>query len=202
MGCPLLLPLLLLLLPALLWAAQPAGSHSLRYFYTAVTAGSGVAEFTAVGYVDEEQIVHYDSDRGKTEPRQRWMAESEGADYWEQQTQIRRGNEQVFKNSIQTAMQRTNQSGGVHTFQNMYGCDLHSDGSTAGFDQYGWDGEDLISFDKEHMVWVTPVTWGLLTKHKWERIAGKAHRDKAYLEETCIEWLRKHVQDGQSHLTP
>nr|AGH32767.1 MHC class I antigen precursor [Raja eglanteria] len=197
---PLLLPLLLV--PALLAGAQAAGSHSLRYFYTAVTPGSGVPEFTAVGYVDEEQIVYYDSDRGKLEPRQRWMEESQDADYWERETRKLRDWEQGFQINIQTLEQRTNQSGGIHTIQRMFGCELRSDGSSAGFSQYGWDGEDLISFDKEHMVYVTPVTWGLLTKHKWEQDTGIAHQNKAYLEGTCTEWLQKYVQAGQSQLTP
>ncbi|XP_055486554.1 H-2 class I histocompatibility antigen, Q9 alpha chain-like [Leucoraja erinacea] len=194
--------MLMLMLPALLAGAQAAGSHSLRYYYTGVTPGWGVPEFTIVGYLDEEQIVYYDSERRQMEPRQRWMAESQGADYWERETQDRRGHEEVHKRNVQTAMIRTNQSGGIHTFQEMYGCELRSDGSIAGFDQYGWDGEDFISFDIERMLWVTPVTWGLLTKHKWDRDTGMNHQFKGYLEETCIEWLRKYVQAGQSQLTP
>ncbi|XP_032903662.1 H-2 class I histocompatibility antigen, Q9 alpha chain-like isoform X2 [Amblyraja radiata] len=207
MLCPLMLQLmlmlmLLMLLPALLAGAQAAGSHSLRYFFTGVTPGSGIPEFTAVGYVDDEQIDYYDSVSQRAEPRQRWMAESRGADYWERETQRARRWETRSKFNIQTLERRTNQSGGIHTVQMMYGCELRSDGSSAGFCQYGWDGEDFISFDKEHMVWVTPVPWGLLTKHEWDRNTGYNLQNKAYLEETCIEWLQKYVQAGQSHLTP
>ncbi|XP_055521886.1 H-2 class I histocompatibility antigen, Q9 alpha chain-like [Leucoraja erinacea] len=136
------------------------GSHSLRYFYTAVTPGSGVPEFTVVGYVDEEQIVHYDSDRRKVEPRQRWMAESQGADYWEEQTQIQRDVEPVFKSDIPIAMSRTNQSGGVagiHNLHHMYGCELLSDGSTSGFFQFGWDGLDLEAWNRCEPI--DPIRW-------------------------------------------
>lgn len=192
----------LLLLVALLCGGESAGSHTLRYLYTGVTPGYGVPEFTAVGYVDEEQIDYYDSVTRVKVPRQQWMADSQGPDYWERETQKRRGWEPVFKANVQILQKRTNRTVGIHTAQMMCGCELHADGSTAGFYQFGWDGEDLISFDKEHMVWVTPVTWGLITKYKWERNKGALQQDKAYLEDTCIEWLRKYVQAGQRQLSP
>ncbi|XP_072885500.1 uncharacterized protein [Hemitrygon akajei] len=177
-------------------------SHSLRHFYTAVTPGSGVPEFMAVGYVDEEQIIYYDSVLGRTVPRQQWMAESQGPDYWERETQISRSHEQWAQVKIQTLMMRTNQTGGIHFLQRMYGCELRDDGTTTGFDQYGWDGSDFISFDKDRMVWVTPVPWGVITKDKWDQnTAGNLER-KRYLEQECIEWLKRYVRAGESHLKP
>ncbi|XP_059826594.1 class I histocompatibility antigen, F10 alpha chain-like isoform X3 [Hypanus sabinus] len=104
--------MLRLLLLALLCGGVSGGSHSLRYFNMAVTPGSGVPEFVVVGYVDEEKIVYYDSVLGRTVPRQQWMAESQGPDYWERETQIFRGNEQVSKANIHTLMRQTNQTGG------------------------------------------------------------------------------------------
>ncbi|XP_055486779.1 LOW QUALITY PROTEIN: class I histocompatibility antigen, F10 alpha chain-like [Leucoraja erinacea] len=205
----------LLLLVALLCGGESAGSHSLRYLYTGVTPGYGVPEFTAVGYVDEEQIDYYDSVTRVKVPRQQWMADSQGPDYWERETQKRRGWEPVFKANVQILQKRTNRTvgcvkplhcgpcvAGIHTLQRMCGYELRLDGSSAGFYQFGWDGEDLISFDREHMVWVTPVTWGLLTKHKWDRDTGGNLQWKGYLEKTCIEWLRKYVQAGQRQLSP
>ncbi|KAJ8267383.1 hypothetical protein COCON_G00125550 [Conger conger] len=38
-----------------------ASSHSLKYFYTAVTAGIDFPEFTTVGLVDDEPFTYYDS---------------------------------------------------------------------------------------------------------------------------------------------
>ncbi|XP_072115030.1 class I histocompatibility antigen, F10 alpha chain-like [Mobula birostris] len=191
-----------LLLLALLCGGASAGSHSLRYFYTAVTPVPEVPEFVVVGYVDEEQIVYHDSVLGQTVPRRGWMAESQDPDYWERETQNLRGNEPGFKADIQTLQKRTNQTGGIHTIQLMYGCELHDDGTTAGFMQYGWDGSDLISFDKDRMVWVTPVPWGVITKDKWDQNTARNQQFKGYLEQTCVEWLKKYVQDGGSHLEP
>ncbi|XP_072107062.1 class I histocompatibility antigen, F10 alpha chain-like [Mobula birostris] len=194
--------MLRLLLLALLCGGVSAGSHSLRYFHTAVTPGLGVPEFITVGYVDEEQIVYYDSELGKKVPRQQWMAESQGDDYWKRETQISQGWEQWYKANIPIVMSRSNQKRGNDTLQLMYGCELRDDGTTAGFMQLAWDGSDWISFDKENMVWVTPVPWGQITKNKWDQNTAMNQGLKGYLEQECTEWLKKYVKAGESQLKP
>ncbi|XP_078074029.1 LOW QUALITY PROTEIN: class I histocompatibility antigen, F10 alpha chain-like [Mustelus asterias] len=194
--------MLRLILLTLLCGGVSAGSHSLRYFYTSMTPISGVPEFVSIGYVDELVIDEYNSNTQRDVPRQRWMADSVGADYWDRETQKRQGAEQTGKVNIQILSERTNQSGGIHINQRMYGCELRDDGSTRGFNQHGWDGKDFLSFDTERSVWVTPVPWGLITKEKWDGIPGFNQRKKGYLEGTCIEWLKKYLQYGQSQLRP
>uniref|UniRef100_UPI00398F448E class I histocompatibility antigen, F10 alpha chain-like n=1 Tax=Pristiophorus japonicus TaxID=55135 RepID=UPI00398F448E len=189
-----------LIVLTLLCGGVSAGSHSLRYFLTSMTPIPGLPEFVVVGYVDDAQIVHYDSDRKVTVPRQRWMEESQDAEYWERETQNMRGSEPVFKGNIQTALTRTNQSGGIHTVQTMYGCELRDDGTTGGLMQDGWDGKDFISFDKEQLQWVTPVHWGEITKRKWDRDTAYNQGVKGYLEQECIEWLKKYLQLGERDL--
>ncbi|XP_067882272.1 class I histocompatibility antigen, F10 alpha chain-like isoform X8 [Heterodontus francisci] len=95
----------------LLCGGVSAGSHSLRYFYTAMTPIPGLPEFVAVGYVDDATIDYYDSNLQEVISRQQWMAESQGPEYWEQQTQILRSSEHIGQTNIQTALNRTNQTG-------------------------------------------------------------------------------------------
>nr|AAB97349.1 MHC class I antigen [Triakis scyllium] len=190
------------ILLTLLYGGVSAGSHSLRYFYTSMTPISGLPEFVAVGYVDELEFVHYDSDMKKMIPRQRWMAESVGPDYWERNTQNLRGSEQTGKVDIQTLMTRTNQSGGIHILQRMYGCELREDGSTGGFFRDGWDGKDSIVFDKEHLRWIAVGQWDVLTKEKWDKDQGLNQQWKGYLEGICIEWLKKYLRYGERQLRP
>ncbi|XP_067836466.1 class I histocompatibility antigen, F10 alpha chain-like isoform X2 [Heptranchias perlo] len=160
----------------------------------------GFPDFVVVGYVDEAQFVEYNSERRTMIPRQRWMEEREGPEYWERDTRNVRGAERMGKVNIQTLSTRTNQSGGIHTYQVMYGCELGDDGTTRGFEQHAWDGEDLINFDKDQMVWVTPVQWGEITKNKWDQEKAMNQQRKGYLEEECIEWLRKYLEYGKREL--
>uniref|UniRef100_A0A8C3HWM2 MHC class I-like antigen recognition-like domain-containing protein n=1 Tax=Chrysemys picta bellii TaxID=8478 RepID=A0A8C3HWM2_CHRPI len=71
-------------------ASRPQGNpHSLRYFYTGVSEpGPGLPPFITVGYVDDQLIDHYDSERGSAVPRAAWMARNLDAQYWDQNTQI------------------------------------------------------------------------------------------------------------------
>ncbi|XP_076855046.1 class I histocompatibility antigen, F10 alpha chain-like [Brachyhypopomus gauderio] len=179
-----------------------AVTHSLQYFYTAVTPGINFPEFTAVGLVDGEQFVTYDSIIRRRMPTTEWMEKSVGADYWESQTQIVRGNEESFKNNLAVAMERFNQTKGVHTVQNMVGCELDDDGTKRGYDQFSYDGEDFLSLDLNTLTWTAANAKAVITKHKWDvsERGAFAAQDKNYLENTCIEWLQKYVSYGRDTL--
>nr|AAS76087.2 MHC class I antigen [Ctenopharyngodon idella] len=177
-----------------------AGTHSLKYFYTAVSGDIDFPEFTVVGLVDDEQFMYFDSNIMKAVPKTEWMRQNEGADYWDRETQGLIGTHQAFKNNIQIAMERFNQSKGVHTFQEMYGCELDDDGNTRGYYQYGYDGMDFISLDKSTRTWTPANPQAVITKHKWEATGAEANYWKGYLENTCIEWLKKYVAYGKDTL--
>ncbi|KAK1155041.1 class I histocompatibility antigen, F10 alpha chain-like [Acipenser oxyrinchus oxyrinchus] len=180
--------------------ASGAGSHSLRYFYTGTSGMTEFPEFVMVGMVDDVQIDYYDSKSKQNVPKQQWMKDNMEQAYWERETQICRGAEQIFKRNIGIAMQRFNQTGGVHTWQQIYGCELDDDGIKWAFDQYGYDGKDYIIFDKDTLTYVAPVQQAVPSKHKWDGNSFMNHQWKAYLEGRCIEWLQKYVQYGRETL--
>nr|AAC60349.1 MHC class I protein [Heterodontus francisci] len=191
----------------LLCGGVSAASHWYRYFYTSVSGVSDFPQFVAVGYLDDKELNYYDSWKKEMEPRHRVMelaadAEFSDSESYRTWTQRLLGWEQIGKVNIQTALSRTNQSAGIHTVQTMYGCELRDDGSTRGFYQDGWDGKDYINFDKENMVWVTPVSWGEITKNKWDQDKAYNQGWKGYLEGTCIEWLKKYLKLGERELRP
>ncbi|XP_032061090.1 class I histocompatibility antigen, F10 alpha chain-like isoform X2 [Aythya fuligula] len=179
-------------------ASEP---HSLRYFYTAVSDPSpGVPQFVSVGYVDGHLIDHYDSETQRTEPRVDWFATNMDQQYWDKQTETLRGAEQIFRVNLNTLRERYNQSRGSHTLQHVYGCDLLEDGSIRGFDQYGYEGREFIAFDKDTETYTAADARAQITKRKWEEDGTVAEQMKHYLENTCIEWLRKHVSYGKDVL--
>ncbi|XP_067169897.1 class I histocompatibility antigen, F10 alpha chain-like isoform X2 [Apteryx mantelli] len=181
--------------------AAAGGPHSLRYFYTGVSEPSpGLPAFVSVGYVDGETIDHYDSETQRAEPRAAWMADNLDQQYWDCETQARQGHQQDFRLNLDTAQKRYNQSGGYHTWQSMYGCDLLEDGGIRGFYQHAYDGRDFLAFNKDTLTFTAADAAAEITKRKWEVDEAEPERLKHYLETTCTEWLRKYVEYGKATL--
>ncbi|KAG7219330.1 hypothetical protein INR49_003448, partial [Caranx melampygus] len=176
-------------------------THSLKYFYTASSGIPNFPEFVTVGLVDGQLFSYYDSVIRKEIPKQDWIAQSEGPEYWERQTQRSIGSEQNFKANIDIVKSRFNQTGGVHVFQNMYGCEWDNEtGEVTGYDQYGYDGEDFIAFNLKTETFIAPTPQAVITKHKWDGNKAVAAQRKNYLNQICPEWVKKYLNYGRSSL--
>ncbi|XP_036416370.1 class I histocompatibility antigen, Gogo-B*0101 alpha chain-like isoform X2 [Colossoma macropomum] len=176
-----------------------AASHSLQYFYTAVTPGIHFPEFTVVGLVDGEQFVYYDSNIRKMIPKTEWMEKGESEEYWNTETQKAQEAQENFKASVDILMQRFNQTEGIHTVQRMYGCELHDDETKTGYREEGYDGEAFLNLELDTLTWTAANQKAFITKQKWEENKGAAHV-KVYLLNECIDWLQKYVEYGRSSL--
>ncbi|XP_053159148.1 major histocompatibility complex class I-related gene protein-like [Hemicordylus capensis] len=176
-----------------------SGSHSLRYFYTGVSSpGHGIPEFMAAGYVDDQLFTFYNSSVGSVESRATWAEEAIGEHYWDA---IIVGTQQRFHMDLRVLEDRYNHTGGSHTLQLLCGCELHADGSIGAFWQHSYDGEDFLGFDMNTFTYVAPVRQAAITQRKWnskEKVL--LQRDRAYLRDICIEWLRKYVEHGAETL--
>ncbi|XP_072475179.1 class I histocompatibility antigen, Gogo-OKO alpha chain-like isoform X2 [Notamacropus eugenii] len=176
----------LLLLGTLALPDTWAGPHSMRYFYTALTRpGLGEPRYLSVGYVDDQQFVRFDSDSPsqREEPRAAWMEgmEQEDPEYWERNTQIARRNTQLYRS--------------------MYGCEVSPElRFQRGFLQYAYDGRDYIALDTQTLTWTAAVPQAVNTKRKTEADRSIAERTKAYLEEECVTWVKKHLEMGKEAL--
>ncbi|XP_074927640.1 RT1 class I histocompatibility antigen, AA alpha chain-like isoform X3 [Chelonoidis abingdonii] len=200
MAVPVPLPLLLLGVFAIPGGCSHPGPHSLRYFYTAVSeAGPGLPQFTVVGYLDDQLFFHFDSEGKVAQPRAPWI-QAEGPEYWARQTWIAKGWQEAFNGNVRIAMERYNQSRGLHTFQYTYGCQLRADGSAGGFRQYGYDGRDFLSYDTRTHTWVAPSKEAEITKGKMEADRHLSQQQRDYLERKCVEWLQKYLGYGKETL--
>ncbi|XP_028642296.1 H-2 class I histocompatibility antigen, D-37 alpha chain-like [Grammomys surdaster] len=179
------------------------GSHSLRYFHTAVSRpGLGEPRFIVVGYVDDTQFVRYDSDaeNPRMEPRAPWV-EQEGPEYWEEETQKARNMGRNFKENLRTLRRYYNQSDNEpHTLQWMYGCYMGPDGRLLrGYCQEAYDGRDYIALNEDLRSWTATDLVSQISKRKSEEI-GEAHHQRAYLQGSCVRWLRIYLELGKEKL--
>ncbi|XP_025032966.1 class I histocompatibility antigen, F10 alpha chain-like, partial [Python bivittatus] len=180
-----------------------SSSHSLKYFLTSMSDPTqGLPHLVAVGYVDDQVFVYYDSNSRMLQPRVSWMEKvgKEDPQFWDAQTQIARGTEEVFRARLETLRTLYNLSEGLHTWQCMYGCEPRGDRSKGGFLLYGYNGRTFIMFDKETLTWVVSEPQAQITKRKWDADSGRNQGLKVYLEQICIEWLEKFLSYGKETL--
>ncbi|XP_037375158.1 saoe class I histocompatibility antigen, A alpha chain-like [Talpa occidentalis] len=195
--------LLLLLSGALALTETLAGSHSLRYFSTAMSRpGLGEPRFIAVGSVDDTQFARFDSAAAgpRMQPRAPWMAQ-EGPGYWEEETRRSKANAQMFRVSLNNLRGYYNQSAaGSHTLQGMHGCDVGPDGRLLrGYSQFAYDGADYLALNGDLRSWTAADMAAQISRRKWEA-EGVAERFRNYLEDTCVEWLRRYLEHGKDTL--
>ncbi|KAK3568731.1 hypothetical protein QTP86_014756, partial [Hemibagrus guttatus] len=232
-----------------------ADTHSLQFLYTAITPSINFPEFTAVGLVDGEQCVYYDSNIRKMIPKTEWMEMifADDAHYWNRETERVKDRQHQLQNTLATVRKSLNSSEaarirfktltldykakngpapsylkalgtprtaprslrsastarlvppslrekGVHTLQWMFGCELHDDSSTRGYNQYGYDGEDFISLDLNTGSWTADNDKAELFIKQWDSNSGKAQYWKNYLKSNCIDQLQKFVSYGRETL--
>uniref|UniRef100_G3N4D5 Ig-like domain-containing protein n=1 Tax=Gasterosteus aculeatus TaxID=69293 RepID=G3N4D5_GASAC len=83
----------------------------------------------------------------------------------------------------------------------MIGCEWDDvTNEVKGYNQYGYDGEDFISFDLQTEQWIAPKQQAVLTKQKWDHDRALKAHDKNYLTHVCPEWLKKFLNYGRSSL--
>ncbi|XP_048642618.1 popy Class I histocompatibility antigen, A-1 alpha chain-like isoform X2 [Marmota marmota marmota] len=123
------------------------------------------------------------------------------AQYWETETQKQRAWEKVQQVEMWTVMGYHNQSGGTHSAQRMFGCEIREDGRSSSFWQFGFDGQDHLSLDLETLSWVSAEPVAVRTKRWWEMERCYAEYDKAYLESLCLISLHRYLELGSQSLT-
>eukprot|EP00076_Gallus_gallus_P046077 XP_025011615.1 class I histocompatibility antigen, F10 alpha chain isoform X5 [Gallus gallus] len=161
--------------------------------------GPGMPQFVIVGYVDGELFGKYDS-------KSRWVhpivekLPQEDQEHWDTQTLKAREGELEFSEGLHRLQVRYNRSGGSHTLQKMFGCDILEDGSIRGYDQYAFDGRDYIAFDMDTMTFTAADPVAEITKRRWETEGTYAERWKHELGTVCVQNLRRYLEHGKAAL--
>lgn len=84
----------------------------------------------------------------------------------------------------------------VHILQWMHGCeaDMRPDGNLvfhSGMDTYSYDGRNFLSFNDAQKKWEAEDVAANPTKEKWDGVKVLSDYTKGYLENECLDWLKK-----------
>ncbi|XP_068103887.1 class I histocompatibility antigen, F10 alpha chain-like [Hyperolius riggenbachi] len=193
-----LIPILLLFLGS---AAVHADSHSLLFYETTVSApGSRLPVYFIVVYVDDQQIANYSGDTQQTLPKTEWIKKME-PELWDESTKLSQTAEPFMRHNLQVVMKEFNHTGGTHTYQSLYGCELRDDGSTAGNQRDGYDGRDFLYLDTQRGIFIPAIHEAQLTTQRWNSPeVREGERMKSFLDTFCLEWLKVFTEYGRDDL--
>ncbi|RVE55433.1 hypothetical protein OJAV_G00236400 [Oryzias javanicus] len=168
-----------LLTLAFICCTASAVKHSLKYFLTATSGATNFPEFVGVATLNDIQIGYCDNLKGEAQLKHNWMKKLHMDDF----------------------KQRLNQTEGFHVLQRMNGCEWDDESNeTKGFNQYGYDGEDLIALDLKDLTWIAPQANFVVIKHLWDANKARLQVNKNYYMSDCPKLVQEYVRYGRSFL--
>ncbi|XP_064408855.1 major histocompatibility complex class I-related gene protein-like [Latimeria chalumnae] len=168
------------------------GKHSLHYICTGIAGDPTFPEFILVVVLDGTQIGYYDSNTKTTVSKLDGLNKQTDLD-WDVYISYATQQQATFPLKLNKIMKRANHTG-FHIYQRLVGCELDANGNMRGFNQHGYDGEDILSFDKDNLQWTAASQLAVVTKDNWNMNREDCRDTKYFLEETCIRWLKKYVK--------
>ncbi|XP_048059163.1 H-2 class I histocompatibility antigen, alpha chain-like isoform X2 [Megalobrama amblycephala] len=164
--------------------------HYLHYKFTAISTAS--PEFSAEIVADGRRIKHFNNEERV------WILTE---DDWTEPPDPPDPRD-WFIHQIRTLTNCTNsQCSELHVLQRIIGCELEKlpDGTVnlTVFDEYGFDGEDFISFNSDTMKWIDKNPKAKETKEKWDHQTGRNQFIKDYLK-SCMNWISTFINTKQS----
>ncbi|XP_056096114.1 major histocompatibility complex class I-related gene protein-like [Rhinichthys klamathensis goyatoka] len=158
--------------------------HFLHYKFTVLTKADTLPEFSAVCVYDDRRIAYFSNEERV------WIKET--VHDWTNTPEEPADSKDFIIHQIRTLSDCTDSLCSDHVLQRMIGCELEKlpDGSVnpTVFDDYGFDGEDLISFNYDTMQWIDKNPKAKETKKIWDRLTERNQFLKHYLK-TCTDWI-------------
>ncbi|XP_048059232.1 RT1 class I histocompatibility antigen, AA alpha chain-like [Megalobrama amblycephala] len=163
--------------------------HFLHYKFTVLTKADTFPEFSAVGVCDDRQIKHYSNEGGVWKKEKDLTVDDWIAGVPKEPYESR----DWYKDQLKTLSNCTNsQCSELHVLQRIIGCELEKlpDGTVnlTVFDEYGFDGEDFISFNSDTMQWIDKSPKAKEIEEDWDLYTERNQFIKDYLK-TCTDWI-------------
>ncbi|XP_077100107.1 H-2 class I histocompatibility antigen, K-K alpha chain-like [Siphateles boraxobius] len=154
--------------------------HFLHYKFTVLTRTHTFPEFSAECVYDDRRIKHFSNEERV------WILTDTAT------SSDPPDSRNWFIRQIRTLSNCTDSLCSDHVLQRIIGCELEKlpDGSVnlTVFDDYGFDGEDFISFNYDTGQWIDKNPKAKETKIKWDRHTERNQFIKHFLK-NCVKWI-------------
>ncbi|KAM4696189.1 major histocompatibility complex class I-related gene protein-like [Rhinophrynus dorsalis] len=160
--------------------------------------GPRIPLYSSAAFVDGVQYGRYNSEIRRVEALYKWLEELLDPKHLERLTRLTRHHEHALSQQMRTIMGLLNQTEGnesVHVYQMKLACELHEDGSIGGYEEFAFDGMELIVFDKQRLVYVPASQQAHIIAQIFNRDTHDAERDKAYMEKDCVEQMKMYLSN-------
>ncbi|XP_053545542.1 major histocompatibility complex class I-related gene protein [Bombina bombina] len=189
----------LLFLLSLLVPDAACDSHRLQYFVTTAPVPiPGLPKYSIIGYIDDMPYAKYTSETQSAEIFYKWLDEKTDPEHWKEMTQRAQNFERYHRDITRLIRVLFNQTTDKHILQVKLECELHDDGTINGGLEFGYDGEEIIAFDKERVIFIPMHQEAQYITQKWN-IDGMI-RNKDLIERDCIRWIKMYFRLGQNKL--
>ncbi|KAG7233851.1 hypothetical protein INR49_006483 [Caranx melampygus] len=177
--------------------------HSLRFYFTISSGLPNIPDYMGVGNVDGVEVVYCDSSMETPEARQDWVIKfivSEQED-WERITGYSINYEQQLRGDAASFKQQSNQTEGLHIIQQIVSSEWDNETEKVdGFLQYGYNGDDFLSFDLQTLTWIAANPQAETIKQQWDGNTARSQTWKNYLDNVIPYFLQKAVKFGSGFL--
>ncbi|OBS59698.1 hypothetical protein A6R68_09175, partial [Neotoma lepida] len=145
------------------------------------------------GYVDDTQILRFNSKVAtKLEPRVPW-AKQIRRDYWERV-------EILWVGWALWTVLTLGAAAGSHTFQCLVGCDMGPDRLfLRGHYRHAFEGRDFLRLNEDLRTWTSVDTKAQIIQREWEK-KNIAKGWRNFFEGFCLAWLLLHLELGKEIL--
>ncbi|XP_058410787.1 MHC class I polypeptide-related sequence B-like isoform X3 [Diceros bicornis minor] len=166
-----------------------AWSHSLRYNLTVVFHNRSVqSRLFAEGHLDGQPCLHYDSEKGKAEPKGLCAETVLGAETWDTETKDLTEKGKDLRRTLADIMALQDQKGDFHSLQEIWGCEIQADNHARGLRHFYYDGKLFLSYNSTTCGWTVPQSsaktvameikksWdadGFQSKDYWAQVQGE-----------------------------
>ncbi|XP_053190670.1 major histocompatibility complex class I-related gene protein-like [Scomber japonicus] len=177
--------------------------HSLKLSVILSSGVKNIPDFVAVMLVDEVPAGRCDSIGKKVEATQDWVKKliENDPEHLELYTRECLLIPLKFKAEIDIWKNQLNQTGDVYIFQGMTGCEWDNEtGEVDGFVQFGYDGEDFITFDLKTLTWIAQKPEAVIITHKRNKDRPENERWKSLFTQHYPELLKRYLVLGRSSL--